>query len=52
MSQSVFGFQEIFFVRTDCDIIVDGYINCIYLIQDELIIDIAHNKQYNTLRLN
>jgi len=46
-SQPVIGFKEIFFVRTECDILINRHLNCVFLIQDETIIDIKHKYPYN-----
>lgn len=45
-------FHEIFFVWASCDMMYDGDLNCIFLIQDELIIDIADKYQYNAPHLS
>ncbi|KTD69374.1 transmembrane protein [Legionella steelei] len=46
-SQPVSGFIEIFFVRTEYDIIINRPVDCVFLIQDETIIDIKLNYPYN-----
>lgn len=51
-SQPVVGFKEIFFVRTEYDILINRQLNCVFLIQDETIIDIKRNYPYNSRHPN